>query len=49
MLVMNQVLDSKLTEENDEEKKGSKTIEKQENDTMFYGIVSRCLIQKKVL
>ena len=34
-LVMNQRLDSKLTEDNDEEEKGSKTIEKQENDTMF--------------
>ena len=33
-LVMNQLLDSKLTEDNDEEEKGSKTIEKQENDTM---------------
>ena len=32
---MNQLLDSKLTEERDEEEKGSKTTEKQENDTMF--------------
>ena len=32
---MNQHLDSKLTEDNDEEEKGSKTSEKQENDTMF--------------
>ena len=34
-LVMNQLLDSKLTEDSDEEEKGNKTIEKQENDTMF--------------
>ena len=34
-LVMNQLLDSKLTEDSDEEEKGKKTIEKQENDTMF--------------
>ena len=34
-LVMNQLLDSKLAEDNNEEEKGSKTIEKQENDTMF--------------
>ena len=34
-LVMNQLLDSKLTEDSDEEEKGSKTTEKQENDTMF--------------
>jgi len=34
-LVMNQLLDSKLTEDSDEEGKGNKTIEKQENDTMF--------------
>ena len=33
--VMNQLLDSKLTKDSDEEEKGSKTIEKQENDTMF--------------
>ena len=32
---MNQLLDSKLTEDSDEEGKGKKTIEKQENDTMF--------------
>ena len=31
-LVMNQVLDSKLTEANDEEEKGGKSTEKQEND-----------------
>ena len=35
ILLMNQLLDSKLTEESDEEEKGNKTIEKQENDTMF--------------
>ena len=34
-LVVNQLLDSKLTEDSDEEEKGNKTIEKQENDTMF--------------
>ena len=34
-LVMNQLLDSKLTEDSDEDKLGNKTIEKQENDTMF--------------
>ena len=34
-LVMNQLLDSKLTEDNDEEEKGNQTIERQENDTMF--------------
>ena len=34
-MVMNQLMDSKLTEDSDEEEKGSKTIEKQENDTMF--------------
>ena len=34
-LAMNQLLDSKLTKDNDEEEKGNKTIEKQENDTMF--------------
>ena len=43
-LVTNQLLDSKLTEDSDEEEKGSKTIEKQKSDTMFYGIMSRCLI-----
>ena len=32
---MNQILDSKLTEHSHEEEKGSQTIEKQENDTMF--------------
>ena len=34
-LVMNQLLDSKLTDDNDADEKGNKTIEKQENDTMF--------------
>ena len=34
-LVMNKLLDSKLIEDIDEEEKGSKTTEKQENDTMF--------------
>ena len=34
-LVMNQLLDSKLTKDSDEEEKGSKTTEKQENHTMF--------------
>ena len=34
-LVMNQLLDSKLAEDSHEEEKGSKTIEKQENDAMF--------------
>ena len=35
ILVMNQLLDSKFTNDSDEEKKGNETIEKQENDTMF--------------
>src|SRR5882757_3001348 len=34
-LVMNQLLDSKLTEDSGEEKKNSQTIERHENDTMF--------------
>ena len=34
-LVMNQLLDSKLTEDIDEDEKNNKTIEKQEDDTMF--------------
>ena len=34
-LVMNQLLDSKLTEDSDEEEKGNQTIEKKENDSMF--------------
>ena len=34
-LVMNQLLDSKLIEDSDEDEKSNKTIEKQENDTMF--------------
>ena len=46
-LVMNQLLDSKLTEDSDEEEKGSKTIENKKMIPCFYGIVSRCLIQKK--
>ena len=33
-LVMNQILDSKLTEANDEEEKGSKSTEKQEDDAL---------------
>ena len=33
-LVMNQLLDSKLTEANDEEEKGNKSIEKQEDDAL---------------
>ena len=33
-LVMNHLLDSKLTEDNDEEEKGGKATEKQENDAM---------------
>ena len=33
-LVMNQLLDTKLTEANDEEVKGGKSIEKQENDAL---------------
>ena len=35
-LMMNQLLDSKLIEDGDEEEKGSNTIEKQESDTMFF-------------
>ena len=34
-LVMNQLLDSKLTEDGEEEEKGNQTIEKQEKDSMF--------------
>ena len=34
-LVMNQLLDSKLTEDSDEDEKNIKTIDKQEDDTMF--------------
>ena len=34
-LVMNHLLDSKLTEDSDEDEKGKKTLEKQENDAMF--------------
>ena len=33
-LVMNQLLDSKLTEADDEEEKGNKSIEKQEEDAL---------------
>ena len=33
-LVMNQLLDSKLTEVDDEEEKGNKSIEKQEDDAL---------------
>ena len=33
-LVMNQLLDSKLTEANDEEEKGNKSTEKQEDDAL---------------
>ena len=48
-LVMNLLLDSKLTEDNDEEEKGNKTIEKQENDTMFlWDCVSLFDTKKKV-
>ena len=40
-LVMNQLLDSKLTEANDEEEKGSKSTEKKERMMLwFYGTVS---------
>ena len=34
-LVMNQLLDSKLTKDSDEEEENNKTIEKLEDDTMF--------------
>ena len=34
-MVMNQLLDSKLTKDSKEEEKNNKTIEKQEDDTMF--------------
>ena len=34
-LVMNQLLDSKLTKESGKEEKKNETIEKQEDDTMF--------------
>ena len=45
-LVMNQLLDSKLTKSDDEEEKGNKSIERQEDDAQFYGTVSHFLIQK---
>ena len=48
-LVMNQLLDSKLTEANDEEEKGGKSTEKKIMMLCYYGIMSRFLIQKKVL
>ena len=48
-LVMSQLLDSKLTEDSDEEEKGNKTIKTKRMIPCFYGIVSRCLIQKRVL
>ena len=34
-LVMNRLLDSKLTEADDEEEKGNKSTEKQEDDALF--------------
>ena len=34
-LVMNQLLDSKLTKDSGEEEKSIQTIERQDNDTMF--------------
>ena len=34
-LVMNQLLDSKLTKYSGKEEKNNKTIEKQDNDNMF--------------
>ena len=34
-LVMNQLLDSKLTEANDDEEKGNKSIEIQEDDALI--------------
>ena len=34
-LVMNKLLDSKLTEDSDEEEKGKQKIEKKEIDSMF--------------
>ena len=46
---MNKLLDSKLTEDGDEEEKGIKTSEKQENDTMFLWDCVSLLIQKEVL
>ena len=49
-LVMNQLLDSKLTKDSDEEEKGNKTIEKQENDTMvLWDYVSLFDIEKSTL
>ena len=49
-LVINQLLDSKLTEDNDEEENDSKTTEKQETDTMFlWDCVSLFDTEKKVL
>ena len=34
-LVMNQLIDSKITEANDEEEKGNKSTKKQEDDALF--------------
>ena len=48
-LVMNQLLDSKLTEDNDEEEKGSKTTKNKKMILCFYGTMSCFLIQKEVL
>ena len=47
--VMNQLLDSKLTKDSGKEEKNNQTIEKQDNDTMFYGMVSRFSTQKRTL
>ena len=46
-LVMNQLLDSKLTETGKEEEKDNQSTKKQEEGLWFYGSVSQCLIQKK--
>ena len=41
-LVMNQLLDSKLTETVNEKEKGHEPTETQEEDTQGYGIVFPC-------
>ena len=46
-LVMNQLLDSKITEDDEQEEKNNQPIEKQEEDALVFGTVSHFLIQKR--
>ena len=46
-LVMNRLLDSKLTETDKEEEKDNQSTEKHEEDTLVYGTMSNCLIHKR--